>query len=177
MACTALTTGFTLGCNDSIGGVKTIYIGTFDQLTYIIGNTPVQLTGGTGTVYSYTPSKNSASATFNPTVSVENGTVFYTHSVSFSLRNITPNKREEIEALAKARVGLFVELNNGEIIAFGTTNGLFMTAGTFQTGTLYGDFQGYQLTFTSDEPTQPYTLEDATLTAAGYTVSATTEVQ
>ena len=176
MSCN-LTTGFTLGCNDSIGGVKKIYIGVFSQLTYTIGGTPEEVTGGTGTVYTYEPLKNSASATFNPTVSLENGTIFYTHSVSLSLKNITANKREEIESLAKARVGLFVELNSGEILAFGTTNGMNMTAGTFQTGAAFGDLQGYQLTFTSDEPTQPYTLNDADMITAGYTVSATTENQ
>jgi len=176
MSCN-LTTGFTLGCNDSIGGVKKIYIGVFSQLTYTIGGTPVEVTGGTGTVYTYEPLKNSASATFNPTVSLGNGTIFYTHSVSLSLKNINANKREEIEALAKARVGLFVELNSGEILAFGTTNGRNMTAGTFQTGAAFGDLQGYQLTFTSDEPTQPYTLNDADMITAGYTVSATTENQ
>lgn len=176
MSCN-LTTGFTLGCNDSIGGVKKIYIGKFDQLTYTIGGTPVEVTGGTGTVFAYEPLKNSASATFNPTVSLENGTIFYTHSVSLSLKNINANKREEIEALAKARVGLFVELNSGEILAFGTTNGMNMTAGTFQTGAAFGDLQGYQLTFTSDEPTQPYTLQDANMGTAGYTVSPTTENQ
>ena len=176
MSCN-LTTGFTLGCNDSIGGVKKIYIGVFSQLTYTIGGTPVEVTAGTGTVYTYEPLKNSASATFIPTVSLENGTIFYTHSVSLSLKNINANKREEIEALAKARVGLFVELNSGEILAFGTTNGMNMTAGTFQTGAAFGDLQGYQLTFTSDEPTQPYTLNDASMGTAGYTVSPTTEDQ
>ena len=176
MSCN-LTTGFTLGCNDSIGGVKKIYIGKFDQLTYTISGTPVQVSAGTGTVYVYEPLKNSASATFNPTVSLENGTIFYTHSVSLSLKNITANKREEIESLAKARVGLFVELNSGEILAFGTTNGMHMTAGTFQTGAAFGDLQGYQLTFTSDEPTQPYTLSAVDMDTAGYDVSATTENQ
>lgn len=176
MSCN-LTTGFTLGCNDSIGGIKKIYIGAFSQLTYTIGGTPEEVTAGTGTVYVYEPLKNSASATFNPTVSLENGTIFYTHSVSLSLKNITANKREEIESLAKARVGLFVELNSGEILAFGTTNGMNMTAGTFQTGAAFGDLQGYQLTFTSDEPRQPYTLNDADMITAGYTVSATTENQ
>ena len=176
MSCN-LTTGFTLGCNDSIGGVKKIYIGKFDQLTYTIGSTPVQVTSGSGTVYVYEPLKNSASATFNPTVSLENGTIFYTHSVSLSLKNITANKREEIESLAKARVGLFVELNSGELLAFGTTNGMYMTAGTFQTGAAFGDLQGYQLTFTSDEPTQPYTLSAVDMDTAGYDVSATTENQ
>ena len=157
MSC-ALTTGFTLGCNDSIGGVKKIYIGSFDQLTYTIGGTPVEVTAGTGTVYTYEPLKNSSSATFNPTVSLENGTIFYTHSVSLSLKNITANKREEIVSLAKARVGLFVELNSGEILAFGTTNGMQMTAGTFQTGAAFGDLQGYQLTITADETSQPLFL-------------------
>ena len=176
MSCN-LTTGFTLGCNDSIGGVKKIYIGKFDQLTYTIGGTPVEVTAGTGTVYTYEPLKNSASATFNPTVSLENGTIFYTHSVSLSLKNINANKREEIESLAKARVGLFVELNSGELLAFGTTNGMYMTAGTFQTGAAFGDLQGYQLTFTSDEPTQPYTLSAVDMDTAGYDVSATTENQ
>jgi len=170
MSCN-LTTGFLLTCNDAVGGIKNIYLINHDQVSgvTVAGG---EMTAATGTVFQYQPNKNTGSVTFNPTVSLENGTVFYTHQLQFTLGKLSVEKRNELEILAKAKVMVFVEMNDGQTMVLGYGTGAFMTAGTFQS-----DLQGYQLTFTSDEPTQPYTLNDADMITAGYTVSATTENQ
>jgi hypothetical protein len=156
MSCN-LTTGFLLSCNDAVGGIKNIYLINHDQVS---GVTVVngEMTAATGTVYHYQPNKNTGSVTFNPTVSLENGTVFYTHQLVFTLGKLDVAKRNELEILAKAKVMVFVEMNDGQTIVLGYGMGCFMTAGTFQTGTSFGDLQGYQITITADEQYQPLFL-------------------
>ena len=180
MSC-ALTSGFTLNpCNDTIGGVKSIYIGDFSGLTIVtsgsgtVASPTLIATGSSGTVFEYQPLKNSASATFTPVVSVENGTVFFQTTVTFNMRNINGEKREELALLSKAKVMLIVEMNTGGSIMFGTEQGMYLTAGTITTGAAFGDLQGYTLTFTSDETIQPIPL--ASTVAATFTVGST-EVQ
>lgn len=169
MAC-ELTTGFLLGCNDAVGGIKNVYFINYNQIS---GTTIVagELTAATGTVYQYQPNKNTGSVTFNPTVSLENGTVFYTHQLVFTLGKLDVDKRNELEILAKARVIAFVEMNDGQTIVLGLNQGAFMTAGTFQTGAAFGDLQGYQLTITADETSQPYFLPVGdTVSSIGLTI-------
>ena len=156
MSCN-LTTGFLLGCNDAVGGIKNVYFINYDQISATTV-TNGELTAATGTVYQYQPNKNTGSVTFNPTVSLENGTVFYTHQLVFTLGKLSVAKRNELEILAKARVIVFVEMNDGQTIVLGLNQGAFMTAGTFQTGAAFGDLQGYQLTITADETSQPLFL-------------------
>jgi hypothetical protein len=170
MSCN-LTTGFLLTCNDAVGGIKNIYLGNHDQVTGVTVASG-EMTAATGTVYQYQPNKNTGSVTFNPTVSLENGTVFYTHQLVFTLGKLDVTKRNELEILAKAKVMVFVEMNDGQTIVLGYGMGCFMTAGTFQTGTSFGDLQGYQITITADEQNQPLFLPVGDDVAAiGLTVS------
>jgi hypothetical protein len=156
MSC-QLTTGFTLLCNDAVGGIKTIYLANYEDVINITVAAGV-MTVADGDCYEYQPNKNTGSVTFNPTVSLENGTVFYTHQLSFTLGKLDVFNRNELELLSKARVMAFVEMNDGQTIVLGYGMGCFMTAGTFQTGTSFGDLQGYQITLTSDEQNQPLFL-------------------
>ena len=162
MACN-LSTGFLLGCNDAVGGIKNVYFINYSEIatTTFTGDflTLVTTVTSPSNVYQYQPNKNTGSVTFNPTVSLENGTVFYTHQLVFTLGKLSNDKRSELEKLARARVVVFVEMNDGQTIVLGLNQGAFMTAGTFQTGAAFGDLQGYQLTITADETSQPYFLD------------------
>ncbi|NBW20794.1 MAG: hypothetical protein EBR82_73810 [Caulobacteraceae bacterium] len=161
MSC-ALTQGFILGCNDAVGGIKNIYFINYTEIastTFTNGElTGVTTVNNPSNVYLYQPNKNTGSVTFNPTVSLENGTVFFTHQLVFTLGKLSNIKREELELLSRARVVVFVEMNDTQTIVLGLNQGAFMTAGTFQTGATFGDLQGYQITITADETSQPYFL-------------------
>lgn len=170
MSCN-ITQGFLLTCNDAVGGLKNIYIANYTDIsgvTIVAG----EMTVAAGDVYQFQPNKNTGSATFNPTVSLENGTVFYTHQLQFTLGKLDVTKRNELELLAKAKVMVFVEMNDGQTMVLGYGTGAFMTAGTFQTGATFGDLQGYQITITADETVQPYFLPAGdTVATIGLTVN------
>ena len=163
MACTALTKGRGLDCNRISGGVKYVYFGVYDQFTAPIDGTgilvvnsevtDIEMGAGTG-LYRYTVPRGSTPATDTITGSTQNGTLFYTPTVSMVLNKLTKEDQNEIKLLAQTQVVVFCQLNeqlaNGHdvILAMGVVNGMSLNAGSAESGASFGDRNGYSgLTF------------------------------
>ena len=161
MACTALTKGRGLDCNRISGGIKFIYFAVYDQVTSIptANGEITDLEMGANSLYRYTMPLGVASLTDTITGSRENGTIFYTPSVSIILNKLTKEDQNQIKLLGQTRVMIFAQLNqqltNGHdvIVGLGTTNGMELNAGTADSGAAWGDRNGYTLTFDGMEPT------------------------
>ena len=161
MACTALTKGRGLDCNRVSGGVKYVYFGVYDQFTAPIDGTGIvvvdsQITDiemDTGGLYRYTVPRGSTTATETITGSTENGTLFYTPTVSMILNRLTKEDQNEIKLLGQTQVVVFCQLNaqlaNGHdvIVGMGVTNAMSLNAGSADSGAAFGDRNGYTLTF------------------------------
>ena len=162
MACTALTKGRGLDCNRVSGGVKYIYFGVYDQFTDPIDGTGIAVTNseitdiemGAGTgLYRYTVPRGSTTISDTITGSTENGTLFYTPTVSMVLNRLTKEDQNEIKLLGQTQVVIFAQLNatlaNGHdvIVGMGVTNAMSLNAGTADSGAGFGDRNGYTLTF------------------------------
>ena len=162
MACTALTKGRGLDCNRISGGIKNIYFGVYDQFTAPLTTVGiVQANGeisdiemGTSTgLYRYTTPLGVASLSETITGSKENGTIFYTPTVTVILNRLTKEDQNQIKLLGQTKVVVFAELNatlaNGHnvIVGLGITNGMELNAGTIDSGASFGDRSGYSLTF------------------------------
>ena len=167
MACTALTKGRGLDCNRISGGIKNIYFGVYDQFTAPLTTVGiVQANGeisdiemGTSTgLYRYTTPLGVASLSETITGSKENGTIFYTPSVTVILNRLTKEDQNQIKLLGQTKLVIFCELNatlsNGHnvIVGLGVTNGMELNAGTIDSGAAFGDRNGYTLTFDGMEP-------------------------
>ena len=157
MACD-LTTGFLVGCNDSIGGVKAFYIDNMpdDGLT-IAESATGEATSITGTNLAYwkyeTTSAQGAASFFNdnPTINDANGTSFFDQTATLVLNKMEQTKRNEIKLLARAKMSIIIEDNNGKYWLMGETNGVRLVSGENGTGTALGDRNGYSLSFQSQE--------------------------
>ena len=161
MACIALTKGRGLSCDRSSGGVKYLYFGVYDQFTAPIETTGLVVTSsevtdiemGANTLYRYTPPRGSSQAMETITGSSDNGTIFYTPTVSMVLNRLTKEDQNEIKLLGQTQVVIFAQLNeqlaNGHdvIVALGVTNAMQMNAGTADSGTAFADRNGYTLNF------------------------------
>lgn len=163
MAC-VLSTGFLLDCNEGVGGVKEIFIAPWNSFAAgVTQDVDGIITGFTVaspvTVYRYQPNRNTGAVTITPTASLENGTLYFVQAVELTLGKLDNDKRKELENLSKAKVAVFVRLYDDQIMMCGTTDGCFLTAGTYQSGKAKGDLNGYTLTLTAEEPTQPLFLE------------------
>ena len=161
MACTALTKGRGLDCNRVSGGVKYIYFGVYDQFTAPIDGTGIVVTNSEITdiemtsniLYRYTVPRGSTTINETITGSTENGTLFYTPTVSMILNRLTKEDQNEIKLLGQTQVVCFAQLNatlaNGHdvIVGLGVVNGMSLNAGTADSGAGFGDRNGYTLTF------------------------------
>ena len=173
MSCN-LTRGFLLSCNEGVGGIKDIYIGLFSDFEngVVIDTTSKLITELPEPVapdpqiklYPYEANRNTGGVTIAPNANLENGTLFYTHTVEMTLGKLDNDKKKELEQLAKTRVVVFVRMFDDKIMMIGRQDGCFLTAGTFGTGKARGDLNGYQITLTAEEPNQPDFLAQYTTT-------------
>jgi hypothetical protein len=156
MSC-ALTTGFTLDCRQSNGGIEAVY---FTELANKNTTTFVSASGIITTFallnstkfFKYELRKKTGQLEQNIQVNNENGTVFYEQSLTIKLDKLEVNKRNEILLLAQNNLMVIVKDNNGTYWLMGETRGALLSAGKGSTGTAFGDMSGFELTFMAEEP-------------------------
>lgn len=154
MACN-LTAGIQLGCRDNTGGLKTLWITDYTNVTSITQSTGDTITAisGTGTFYEFQLIRTSSQLTETVNASLENGTVFYQGEIVTYFNKLGQDKRNILKTLAQSqRLAIVAEDNNGQYFYLGQTYGCFISAGTSVTGKALGDANGYNLTFQYLEP-------------------------
>lgn len=158
MACSNLTAGFTLDCNDSNGGIDKIFIanGAVQSITQSNGVITAITVGGAALTpsdfFEFEVPRQTSSFTETINVSQENGTVFYDQALTMIFNKMEASKRDQILLMAQATdmVVVFKD-NNDKFFSVGIERGAFMTAGSSVSGTAYGDRNGYELTISGME--------------------------
>jgi hypothetical protein len=166
MSC-SLTTGYALGCRDSVGGIKTIYVQGWNATGTVNTNGSGTVTGFTGFssgFYEYDLTKATSSMTETLNASMENGTIFYSPEVTFTINKLQVAVRNELRLLARNRLLVIVQDNNNRYWVLGAANGLEATAGTAGSGTAFGDRSGYEMTLTGMEPDPMLLIVSTTFT-------------
>lgn len=166
MAC-ALTQGYTIGCRNSRGGVKNVWViekdnATLTEATGVISTITLE----TGKFWrKYEVEVQTADSNSNGTHNREMGTSFYDHEVKFPINKLTTAVRDEIKLLAQNRLFFVVEDNNGTKWLYGRENGLMLATDANKTGVKYGDRNGRELVFNGQE------FEDAIAVTASIVTS------
>jgi hypothetical protein len=157
MSCN-ITSGFTLGCRDNVGSIKQIYIlsGSVTNVTDASEGL-IQTISGSGTFFTYELFRETSDYVETVTVAPENGTVVYEGTVNAVFFKLQTATRNQIKVLAQnPNIKMIVETNNvgntSQYIYVGEEYGTQLLTSTGGTGTLFGDRNGYTLTFTSREP-------------------------
>lgn len=167
MSCT-LTTGRKLSCNDSVGGILSVYFceyGSMGALSITAGE--VTAFGGNPDFYEFDVRGGNSSLEQTITGSRENGTVFYEQALSVTLQKLDKLTQEEIVKIAKARPHVVVKTYNKDAsdeaiyLMIGAVQGADLTGGTIVTGAALGDMSGFTLALTGQE-TLPAFFVDAT---------------
>lgn len=154
MSCN-LTSGILLGCRDNVGGLKTMWITDFCNISSITQSSGDTITSisGSGTFYCFELIRTSSQHTETVNASLENGTVFYQGETVTYFSKLEQAKRNILKTLAQSqRLAIVVEDNNGSFFLLGQTYGSFISAGTSVTGKALGDQNGYNMTFQYLEP-------------------------
>lgn len=158
MACSLTLTGRDLPCRDALGGIERVYIAEWQEglwknpgaATGIIGSTNV---GFTVTLEPFATTKNASSLTQSGTGSVENGTMFYTQTLTLVLPKLTSEDIVNLQELGYGRLAVVVMDVNGDFWIMGHTRGCELSGGSVTTGTATGDLSGLTLEITAEEAT------------------------
>lgn len=159
MSC-SITSGITLDCKDSQGGIEYLYIADLPQYDTITTDTDGKIQsldqGGSPVsvdFYKFEVPKQTSSFTETINSSIENGTVFYTQEAVMIFNKLDAAKRDQIKLLAQnPKLLVVVKDANGEFHVIGVTRGAELSAGTRQTGTAFGDRNGGEVTLQGLEP-------------------------
>jgi hypothetical protein len=158
MACSNLTAGFTLDCNDSNGGIDKIFIanGPVESITETSGTiTAITVSGSALTpsdFFEFEVPRQTSSAVETINVSQENGTVFYDQALTMVFNKMEVAKRNQILLMAQATDMVVVYKDNNEkYFSIGISRGAYMSAGSANTSAAYGDRNGYELTISGME--------------------------
>ena len=92
-----------------------------------------------------------------------NGANTYTQNLSLSFPANTVVKRNAIATLGNKEIRAIIVDKNGTAICYGAKNGLTLTAPTFESGTVGGDYNGMKMVFAGDEPVPAYYIDSSTL--------------
>ena len=172
MACSNLTAGFTLDCNDSNGGVEKIFIanGPVQSITESAGVVTAITVGGSALTpsdfFEFEVPRQTSSFTETHTVSQENGTLFYDQALTAVFNKMEASKRNELLLMGQATnmVAVFKD-NNGKYWSVGLERGAYMTSGTSTSGTAYGDRNGYEIVISGTEVEPSYEITSSIVEA------------
>lgn len=169
MSC-LLTSGYALGCRDSLGGVKRVYIGNFSSgATYTFDSNETIVGFGGATVSYFTFEQEIETGEFNQTgaYSIENGTVFFDQQLSLMFHKNDSTLRNQLLVLSQANMSVIVEDQRGEYWLMGIENGVRAINGAMNTGRLYGDMNGVTITLQGKEKEPTHRIS---ATASGFPV-------
>jgi len=172
MSCTALTKGRGLTCDRVQGGIKYVYFGVYDEFQkdantnevfgtgIIVDNgevTDINMESGKD-LYRYATPIGTSSLTETITGTRDTGTIMYAPQLTLVLNQFTKEDQNEIKLLGTTKVVVFAQLyqqlsGKDVIVCLGARNGMYLNSGTEESGTAWGDRNGYTLTFDGMEET------------------------
>jgi hypothetical protein len=155
MSC-LITNGRKEECKDSISGLQAIYFINYGIApTDITYNTPAEpdeilSIANVTDVYKYElKGANSFEQTINS--SREAGTTFFQQTLTIQMKKQDVQTHRNVKLLAYGRPHIVVHTRNNQWFLVGAFEGADVTAGNVSSGTAYGDFNGYGLTFEANE--------------------------
>lgn len=178
--CNQSLAGITLDCTTSLGGIKTVYIANYGDVTNVatdettgkvtgitmadIVDTEGQVIGKT-TFKPYQFRKQTGSMTSTLNVDETAGINYVSTELSLVFTKMETKKRVEMSALAIGQLAVIVEDSNNKFWYLGMNDYVSSTAGGASTGTAKGDQNAYTLTLTDEAITYPYEVEKSAVEA------------
>jgi hypothetical protein len=164
----ALTSGYSLDCKDSSGGITEVYFIEKANVSSVATASGVVtgLTKASGKrFWKYELPKETGNFTNNPQVSTENGTLFFEQGLTIVINKLSAAVNTELKLLAQNVLIAVVKDNNNKFWMLGKERGVDMAASESGSGTAFGDRSGYTLNFTGKEPDQLYEVNSSVAAA------------
>ena len=171
--CVQTLKGITLDCSHSLGGIKTVYIANYNDVTDIkynastgstsgetyTGDTITGITMASGTTFKpYQFRKQTGSLTSTLTVDETAGVNYVSTELSLVFTKMETKKRIELSALSIGQLAVIVEDSNGTFWYLGKDDYVSATSGTGQSGVAKGDGNSYNIVLRDESDTYPYEI-------------------
>ena len=173
--CIQTLKGITLDCSHSLGGIKTVYIANYNDVTDLsynastgsttgstsgatyTGDTITGITMASGAVFKpYQFRKQTGSMTSTLTVDETAGVNYVSTELSLVFTKMETKKRIELSALSVGQLAVIVEDSNGIFWYLGKDDYVSATSGGAQSGVAKGDGNNYNLVLRDESDTYPY---------------------
>lgn len=152
MACT-ISSNFTLGCNDGVGGISKVYIANYSASTaYTLqsDNTITGITSG-GTFYTHEMPKESATFVENSNTNAEMGTNSTEQLLTLRFNKNSAALRDRVLLLMQARTRVIIQYVSGSYFLMGKSFGVDGQTGAGASGKLFADGNGWTITLRATE--------------------------
>jgi len=170
--CNALSGAIAKSCDTNTGGIRKMYIADYDNVTSITsGGTPETISAitmsGSTKFYEFEFNRNTSSYEEVTTISLENGTTFFSQTVRLELARRESAKRDAIEKLVAGQKQLMIIVldANGIYWLFGRNEGAYATEITGGSGVAKADKNGYSIAMTAEEPEQAIEVASGVISA------------
>ena len=167
MKCNSVTlTGIEVGCKDNMGGIKEVYIALYSDIaniTFDVESGKVINLGDSGNYFkAYKFRKQTGGMTSTMTTDDAVGTQYWTTEVTLQFSKMETSKSVEINALCMADTLIIVKDSNNRYWLLGYDNPVSVTSASAQSGSAYGDLNGYNITLSDISKELPMEVtEDA----------------
>ena len=166
MACNTSLTSILKSCDNNTGGVSKFYIAPAEFVTgttVSAGTVSAISMSGSSKFVEYQFNKNTANYTEEAAISLENGSTFFTTTVTLSIPRREVAKRNSIALVAAGQRDLKIILKDGNGLYWyvGYANSANLTALGEGSGTAKGDGSKYALTFVAEEPELMYEVDSS----------------
>ena len=169
MACIT-TQGFCRDCSDNVGGIEELLIIERSNISAYSesGSEVSAITDGGATWRQYQLKKEIGSVTSTMTISPENGTRFSESAIAFSINTFKAASVNELKVALLGQLAVIAKDNNGRYWALGLQSWAEGTSLVTQTGTAYGDRNGFDIELTAKEPEPPYEVSSSVIGSMTY---------
>lgn len=169
--CNQTLAGIQLDCTNSLGGIKTVYIANYGDVTGVeLGEdgmiTDITLSGS-ATFKGYQFRKQTGSMTSTLNVDEQAGINYVSTELSVVFTKMETAKRLEMTALAKGQLAVIVEDSNNKYWYLGYDDYVSASSGSANTGQSKGDSNNYGLTLRDESETFPYEVAASVITTLG----------
>ena len=158
-------TGIKLDCNPVLAGIKRVYLGYNDQLTITTSAETQTATiaakesATSAKLYPYDVVANTGGLTSTITKNEQNGTRYYTNTITMQFTRLEAAKHLEVQAMAAEALVAVVETNDGKYWVVGADSYLSATESTAQTGSSFDDLNGYTISLAARSAYLPFSIE------------------
>lgn len=152
MSC-ILNSGVSLGCKDSIGGIKEAYIASFSSsagYTYDSDDV-IDSISNTNNFHTFAQRNEQGEMVQTGNHSIENGSNYWEQVVSLIFTKNDATLRNTLKVLAQSTLSVIVKDQNNRYWLIGEENGADLSASTASTGKAYGDLNGVTLSIMAKE--------------------------